>query len=442
MLSIQTRLITTAIGVFLLAWLVSKVISSTAGWVTAVICLSILLTYQIWHASKLSKILLTPKHDDIPRAMGIWGEIYYRLHKLTRAWRDQVIDVEQQHQRFIQAIQASPSGVVMLNEDDQMEWCNAIAGSHFGLNARRDALQRITHILRKPAFVQYIVRQNYRDPIRLTNMGLFEEYTLDVQIFPYGDKQKLILSQDVSQIEKTDAMRRDFVANVSHELKTPLTVLSGFLETVQELNPSPEDRDRYLELMNTQTGRMKTLVDDLLTLAKLEGNPEPPISQAFNMSMLFARLKVDAEGLSQGHHQITFENKTDKNILGDESEMYSAFSNLVFNAVRYTPEGGKIDVVWEDTDSGAEFSVTDTGPGIAEEHIPRLTERFYRIDRSRSRETGGTGLGMAIVKHVISRHQGDLKIQSALGKGSRFSLTLTKSRLSPSSAMSSSQKLD
>jgi len=438
--SIQTRLITTAIGIFLLAWLVSEAISSTAGWAAAVICLSILLTYQIWHASKLSKILLTPKYDDIPGAMGIWGEIYYRLHKLTRAWRDQVIDVEQQHQRFIQAIQASPSGVVMLNQDDQMEWCNAIAGSHFGLNARRDALQRITHVLRKPAFVQYIVRQNYRDPIRLTNMGLLEEYTLDVQIFPYGDKQKLILSQDVSQIEKTDAMRRDFVANVSHELKTPLTVLAGFLETVQELNPSPEDRDRYLQLMNIQTGRMKTLVDDLLTLAKLEGNPEPPISHAFNMSMLLARLKVDAEGLSQGHHQITFENKTDKNILGDESEMYSAFSNLVFNAVRYTPEGGKIDVVWEDTDHGAEFSVTDTGPGIAEEHIPRLTERFYRIDRSRSRETGGTGLGMAIVKHVINRHQGELKIQSVLGQGSRFSLTLTKARLS--SAMSSSQKLN
>jgi two-component system phosphate regulon sensor histidine kinase PhoR len=270
-------------------------------------------------------------------------------------------------------------------------------------------------------------------------MGLLEQYTLDVQIFPYGDKQKLILSQDVSQIEKTDAMRRDFVANVSHELKTPLTVLAGFLETVQELNPSPEDRDRYLQLMNIQTGRMKTLVDDLLTLAKLEGNPEPPISKAFNMSMLFARLKVDAEGLSQGQHQINFINKTDKNILGDESEMYSAFSNLVFNAVRYTPEGGKIDVVWEDTDHGAEFSVTDTGPGIAEEHIPRLTERFYRIDRSRSRETGGTGLGMAIVKHVINRHQGELKIQSVLGEGSRFSLTLTMPRLSStiSSAISS-----
>lgn len=430
MLSLQTRLFFIATLVLVISWLVGDLVSGTAGWLTAVICLAVLLAHQLWHASKLSKLLLTPKHGEIPRAMGIWGEIYYRLHKLTRAWRDQVIEVEQQHQRFIQAIQASPNGVVMLNEEDQMEWCNAFAGAHFGLNARRDAMQRITHILRKPAFVQYILRQNYRDPIRLTNMGLFEEYTLDVQIFPYGDKQKLILSQDVSQIEKTDAMRRDFVANVSHELKTPLTVLAGFLETVQELDLSPEDRDRYLELMSVQTGRMKTIVDDLLTLAKLEGNPEPPVSQAIPMVKLLEKLRLDAEGLSQGQHQITFNNRTDKNILGDEAEMYSAFSNLVFNAVRYTPEGGKIDVVWENTDHGAEFSVADTGPGIAEEHIPRLTERFYRIDRSRSRETGGTGLGMAIVKHVINRHQGELKIQSVLGEGSRFSLILTKSRLS------------
>lgn len=430
MLSLPIRLISSAIGVFILAWVVSALWGSTAGWISAIVCLSTLLTYQLWHASKLSKVLLTPKHGEIPRAMGLWGEIYYRLHKLTRTWRDQVINVEQQHQRFIQAIQASPNGVVMLNEDDQMEWCNAYAGSHFGLNARRDAMQRITHILRKPSFVQYIIRQNYRDPIRLTNMGLYEEYTLDVQIFPYGDKQKLILSQDVSQIEKSDAMRRDFVANVSHELKTPLTVLAGFLETVQELKLSPQEREHYLQLMQNQTERMKTLVDDLLTLAKLEGNPEPPMIQAINMSMLFERLKIDAEGLSQGHHQITFVDKSDKNILGDEAEIYSALSNLVFNAVRYTPEGGKVDIVWEDTDTGAEFSVSDTGPGIAEEHIPRLTERFYRIDRSRSRETGGTGLGMAIVKHVISRHQGDLKIHSVLGQGSRFSLTLTKARLS------------
>jgi two-component system phosphate regulon sensor histidine kinase PhoR len=262
-------------------------------------------------------------------------------------------------------------------------------------------------------------------------MGDFEQFSLEVQIFPYGDKQKLVLSQDISQIEKTDAMRRDFVANVSHELKTPLTVLAGFLETVSELDLNEEERDRYLEMMSVQTGRMKTLVEDLLTLAKLEGNPEPPISQVVNMPNMLARLKLDAEGLSQGKHQISFDQSSDKNILGDDLELYSAFGNLVSNAVRYTPEGGKVCVTWAQIGEEIELCVSDTGPGIAAEHIPRLTERFYRVDRSRSRETGGTGLGMAIVKHVINRHHGELKIESTVGVGSRFCLVFPKQRIAP-----------
>ena len=233
--------------------------SAAIGWMSGAIFLAVLLIHQLWHASKLTVLLLSPSYGEVPVAMGIWGEIYYRLHKLVKGWRDQVLEVEQQHQRFIQAIQASPNGVVMLNEEDQIEWCNAIAEKHFGLNARRDAMQRITHILRKPAFVQYIIRQNYREPVKLNGMGDFEQFSLEVQIFPYGDKQKLVLSQDISQIEKTDAMRRDFVANVSHELKTPLTVLAGFLETVSELDLNEEERDRYLEMMSVQTGRMKTM---------------------------------------------------------------------------------------------------------------------------------------------------------------------------------------
>jgi two-component system phosphate regulon sensor histidine kinase PhoR len=277
--------------------------------------------------------------------------------------------------------------------------------------------------------VQYIIRQNYREPVRLTNMGAFEQFSLDVQIFPYGDKQKLVLSQDVSQIEKTDSMRRDFVANVSHELKTPLTVLSGFLETVQELELNEADQKKYLDLMSVQTGRMKTLVEDLLTLAKLEGNPEPPVTQVVPMGVMLSRLQSDAQGLSQGHHQIVVEQSSQKNILGDDLELYSAFGNLVSNAVRYTPDGGNITIRWFDSGDEAIFSVIDTGPGIAEEHIPRLTERFYRVDRSRSRDTGGTGLGMAIVKHVISRHHGELKIESTLGVGSEFSLSFPHQRI-------------
>jgi two-component system phosphate regulon sensor histidine kinase PhoR len=429
MSSFKTRLTTIFLVVSLISWLVGEIFGLSEGLLTAVFSLSALLIHQLWHASKLSRLLLSSNYVEAPRALGIWGEIYYRLNKLVRSWRDQVLEIEQQHSRFIQAVQATPNGVVMLNEDDQIEWCNGIAEQHFGVNAKRDAMQRITHILRKPSFVQYIIRQNYREPVRLTNMGVFEQFTLDVQIFPYGDKQKLLLSQDVSQIEKTDSMRRDFVANVSHELKTPLTVLSGFLETVQDLKLTEADQKKYLDLMSVQTSHMKTLVEDLLTLAKLEGNPEPPVTQVVPMGVMLSRLQSDAQGLSQGRHQILVEKASDRNVLGDDLELYSAFGNLVSNAVRYTPDGGNITIRWADLEDGAIFTVIDTGPGIAQEHIPRLTERFYRVDRSRSRDTGGTGLGMAIVKHVINRHHGELKIESTLGVGSEFSLTFPQQRI-------------
>jgi two-component system, OmpR family, phosphate regulon sensor histidine kinase PhoR len=431
MSSLKTRLITIFLVVFLISWLLTEIFGLLEGLLAAVLCLSLLLVQQLWYVYKFSRFLSSANFNQASSTSGIWGEVYYRLHKLVSTLRDQVLDVEQQHSRFIQAVQATPNGVVMLNEDDQIEWCNSIAEKHFGINAKRDSMQRITHILRKPAFVQYIIRQNYREPIRLNNMGLFEQFSLDVQIFPYGDKQKLLLSQDVSQIEKTDSMRRDFVANVSHELKTPLTVLSGFLETVQELELNESDRAKFLNLMTIQTERMKTLVQDLLTLAKLEGNPEPPINQLVPMENILQRVIVEAEGLSQGKHQIDLQIKSIKNLLGDDQELYSAFSNLVSNAIRYTPEGGKITVQWFDDANEAIFCVTDTGPGIAEQHIPRLTERFYRIDRSRSRDTGGTGLGMAIVNHVMSRHHGQLKIESSLGVGSRFYLIFPEERIAP-----------
>jgi two-component system phosphate regulon sensor histidine kinase PhoR len=431
MSSLKTRLITIFLVVFLISWLVTEIFGLLEGLLAAVLCLSLLLVQQLWYVYKFSRFLSSANFNQASSTSGIWGEVYYRLHKLVSTLRGQVLDVEQQHSRFIQAVQATPNGVVMLNEDDQIEWCNSIAEKHLGINAKRDSMQRITHILRKPAFVQYIIRQNYREPIRLNNMGLFEQFSLDVQIFPYGDKQKLLLSQDVSQIEKTDSMRRDFVANVSHELKTPLTVLSGFLETVQELELNESDRVKFLNLMTIQTERMKTLVQDLLTLAKLEGNPEPPINQLVPMENILQRVIVEAEGLSQGKHQIDLQIKSIKNLLGDDQELYSAFSNLVSNAIRYTPEGGKITVQWFDDANEAIFCVTDTGPGIAEQHIPRLTERFYRIDRSRSRDTGGTGLGMAIVNHVMSRHHGQLKIESSLGVGSRFYLIFPEERIAP-----------
>jgi two-component system phosphate regulon sensor histidine kinase PhoR len=430
MLPLSTRLVVIAVIVGAFSWLMGMLYGVEAGWATAAIFFALLLLHQLWHTTKFTKLLLSPSYGEVPGALGIWGEIYYRLHKLVKSSRDKVLEVEQQHHRFIQAIQASPNGVIMLNEDDQIEWCNAIAEKHFGISARRDAMQRVTHIIRKPGFVQYISRQNFREPVRLSGVGAFDQYALDVQIFPYGDKQKLVLSQDVTQLEKTDSMRRDFVANVSHELKTPLTVLAGFVETVAELDLSQEEEERYLNLMGVQIHRMKSLVDDLLTLAKIEGNPEPPSKNVIKMQALLNRLKSDAEGLSQGNHTIIVENLSGRDVTGDEADLYSAYSNLVFNAIRYTPARGTVTIIWEDAaDGAAQLSVMDTGLGISEEHLPRLTERFYRVDRSRSRETGGTGLGLAIVKHIATRHQADLRISSVVGQGSTFSFVMPRHRV-------------
>jgi two-component system phosphate regulon sensor histidine kinase PhoR len=258
-------------------------------------------------------------------------------------------------------------------------------------------------------------------------------------MFPYGDGRMLLLSRDVTLIEQAEAMRRDFVANVSHEIRTPLTVLSGFIETLQSLALSKEEQDKYLELMSKQSSRLKSLVDDLLTLSRLDARPSPSQNNWNSVRKLFSQLEEEATGLSlkllpvfEQRQKIIFhledENIEDE-ILGSASELLSAFSNLISNAIRYTPAQGEIIVAWNRSETKATFSVKDTGPGISPEHFPRLSERFYRIDRSRSRDTGGTGLGLAIVKHVLQRHEGSMEIESKLGVGSKFFLILPITRI-------------
>jgi two-component system phosphate regulon sensor histidine kinase PhoR len=430
MFSIFIRLISILAIISAFAWVMAEFVSETAAWLTVLFCLGFLLFRQAYNLHRLSQLLISPSYGEVPTAMGLWGEVYYRLHKLVKSWRTKLLNIEQQHQRFIQAIEASPNGVIMLNEENQIEWCNRFAEQHFGLDAKRDAGQRIIHLLRKPTFVEYIVKRDYSEPVRLKNMGDAEQFSLDVQIFPYGDHQKLVLSQDVSQLDKTESMRKNFVANISHELKTPLTVLSGFLETFQELPLTKEEQANYLGMMSAQTFRMKALVDDLLVLANLEANPEPPAYDKINTAAMLDKLLAEAKAISHDQHQIELVKSSNKDILGDEFELSSAIINLISNAVRYTPQGSQIKIEFKDqADGSAILSVQDTGAGIAQEHIPRLTERFYRADKSRSRDTGGTGLGLAIVKHVIQRHRGELLIESTLGKGSQFSLLIPKDRL-------------
>jgi two-component system phosphate regulon sensor histidine kinase PhoR len=400
-----------------------------AALMLAVVMLVVQSFFSTFHTQRLWRLLAAPVYGEVPSAPGSWGEIYYRLHKLAKQWHAQVRQVEQQHSRFIQAIQASPNGVAMLDDHDQIEWCNAISEEHFGLDAKRDLRQHITHLVRQPEFVRYLNSQHYDEMLVMRGTGEKRQNVLSVQVFPYGESRKLLLSADITELERTDSMRRDFVANVSHELKTPLTVLSGFLETMRELPLAEAERARYLELMEQQASRMRHIVDDLLALAKLEGDAKPPNDQVVDMRAVLRHLRADAENLSgEDRHRITFEADEGLTVTGIETEILSALGNLVTNAIRYTPPGGTIRVDWHLVGGAAVFSVTDSGFGIPAADIPRLTERFYRVDRSRSRDTGGTGLGLAIVKHVLQRHDAMLDVKSDEGRGSTFTVRFCAQR--------------
>lgn len=392
--------------------------------------LSIPLIYSYFNLMRLEKFILLDRVEAMPSASGLWGEVLSRLERLVRAMKGQVRAIEAQHERFIDAFQASPNGIIMLDDQDQIEWCNAIAERFFGILFKRDAQQRVNYLIRRPEFIRYLNDRLFDEPLLIEQMGPSANLSLMVQVFPFSENRRLLLAQDVTDLRKAEAMRRDFVANVSHEMRTPLTVMMGFLETVQTLDLEPAKKEEYLDLMMVQGKRMKSLVEDLLTLANLEANAQPAIQSAVSMESILALLKNEADALSGNNHVISIENNLHNDLLGDERELFSAFSNLVSNAVRYTPAGGKIKVIWRDADDGgAEFVVHDSGPGIASEHLPRLTERFYRVDRSRSRETGGTGLGLAIVKHVATRHQAQLVIESELGEGSAFKIRFPSDRI-------------
>jgi two-component system phosphate regulon sensor histidine kinase PhoR len=360
----------------------------------------------------------------------LWGEIGYRIERALRRRNQETASQRERLQQFFEAIEASPNGVLLLDAEDRIEWCNARAADHFGLDPERDQRQLVTNLLRAPAFVSHLQAGVFSSPVEFP--GPRGRGTISVLVRPYGAGQKLLLSQDVTDRERMDSMRRDFVANVSHEIRTPLTVLAGFVDTLASVPLSATERPRVLELMRQQTTRIQTLVDDLLTLAQLEGSPRPSSDQWMPAAALVSRVAAEAEMLSAGRHDFTKEIEPGLEVAGIESELASAMGNLLGNAVRYTPDGGRIALRWarrDGDDRGAVFEVRDTGIGIAREHIPRLTERFYRVDGSRSRETGGTGLGLAIVKHVVTRHGGELQIESELGKGSVFRLLLPAARV-------------
>ncbi len=429
--------------------LLSQILAAALGWfltfegdpvkgalLAAVLAGYLLHALDMVRAARLLRWLRDGVGTPLQMAGGVWGEVTDRVRRLVRTRERLTQESDDRLQDFLAAMQASPNGVVLLDSEGRIEWFNQVAGMHFGLDAARDMLQHFGNLVRDPDFAAYSAARDFSRDVVMQGTQSHQSMPirLSVHLHPYGDGRSMLLSRDITLVEQAEAMRRDFVANVSHEIRTPLTVLAGFVETLQTLSLDAEDRARYLALMSVQAERMQSLVSDLLTLSRLEGSPLPALNEWVSMQILMDQCAQDAQNLSRlvtgGQHPMEFEPAPHLALAGSANELYSAMFNLVSNAVRYTPAGQEIRVWWSvPPEGGARFSVQDSGPGIAQEHIPRLTERFYRVDRSRSRDTGGTGLGLAIVKHVAQRHGGELSIQSTLGKGSTFCISFPVSRV-------------
>ncbi|GGI17936.1 phosphate regulon sensor histidine kinase PhoR [Oxalicibacterium faecigallinarum] len=403
--------------VLLAAAVIGYFFGLTAGFAAGLLFLLVLVIVQLKYLYLLSGWLDHPDSEKLPDGWGAWTDVFSRLYRLRRDDERNRKELGEWLTRFRQAMSLLPDGVAIMDDVLFLEWCNPTAEKHLGLSNTRDKGMRVTNLIRDPAFIDYIILGRYEQPLTLN----VKDRKLVVQIIPFENRRQILVTHDVTDSERIDMMRRDFIANASHELRTPLTVINGFLEIAQA-QPDLEQSIRmsHLKLMIEQGQRMQNLIEDMLTLTRLESIDYPLRTEQVNICNLLDQLLREANALSGGRHTITLA-LDGPNIEGNTDELRSAFGNLVTNAIRYTPEGGHIHIKWQQTEKGPQFSVQDSGIGIRAEHIARLTERFYRVDKSRSRETQGTGLGLAIVKHVLLRHKATLAIESEEGKGSTFS---------------------
>ena len=409
-----------AVGIVLLGVAGGLAWSPTAGWLIVVFGLLASNILQLVYFNRLCRWVDDPATEVPPDGRGAWNTVFSALYRAQRREEASRRGLTLALERFRQIAGALPDGVVLLDAVGHIEWCNAAAESHFGIDLSRDQGLLFTHIARHPALADLLAMDAGEQPVTIRssqNRGQI----LSLQLIPYAESDRLLLSRDVTAVERAETSRRDFVANVSHELRTPLTVLTGFLELLdEEGSADPVVAKGHYRLMREQAGRMARLVEDLLTLSRLESDAAIAPDSTVAVPPLLEQLRIDAESLSAGRHRFRWDLAPDLGVAGSERELRSMFTNLVSNAIRYTPAGGDVAVRWELRNGQAEFSVRDSGIGIAPEHIPRLTERFYRVDSGRSRESGGTGLGLAIVKHVLARHQARLEVDSEPGRGSLF----------------------
>ncbi len=413
---------------------ISLVIWAAIGIVPALafLCLALIIyiASHIHWIHQLHVWLQSPSLNNVPDGSGVWENIFSALFQQQRKNYRAEAELESALEGFKRATNALPDGIVVLNHRNEVEWCNPPAELLLGLELYKDINQPVQNLVRYGEFIHYLNAQDYREPVVVKSIR-HTESTLQIQLIVFGTAQKLLICRDISVQEKIDTMRRDFIANVSHELRTPLTVVGGFLETLMDSKDTvTESTKHYFDMMINQTNRMRLIIEDLLTLSKIESNNEVPERTVIDMQKTLSMIHGDANALSNGKHKVTLDAKSGLNIKGSQDELMSAFTNLASNAVRYTPDGGFVNISWKLSPHGqAIFSVEDSGIGIDAQHIDRLTERFYRVDHGRSRDTGGTGLGLAIVKHILNRHKARLEVTSTVGKGSTFSIIFPESRV-------------
>jgi two-component system phosphate regulon sensor histidine kinase PhoR len=384
-----------------------------------------LTIFNYLHLYRLTKWLWESRKMSPPSAPGVWEHVYEGVYYLQRRNRNKRRNLGQLVKRFREGSEALPDAVVVVDKEAKIVWCNRHARIEMGLKWPDDSGRRIDNLIRHPKFIDYFHSGEYQYPIEIpapTNPNKTFEY----RIMAYGEDQLLLIVRDVSRVSQLEEMRKDFVANVSHELRTPLTVINGYLEVLSvdtdEQNPFV---NKAMAEMGTQTKRMQALIEDLLILSRIEASAERIYENTIDMTAMLRQVATEAQTLNEEkQHNISFKVDDELRIFGVETEMRSACSNLIFNAIYYTPSGGNIKVIWKRRGPAAYFAVVDNGDGIEDKHLRRLTERFYRVDKARSRKTGGSGLGLSIVKHVLNHHNSYLNIESKIGKGSEFSFIL------------------
>lgn len=417
MAPLQKREITILSGIVAGSALVGALFNQTLLFVA--LALFLYIFFMLRNVFKLHDWLIDKK-SDLPDAQGYWGEIFNELYLIEKKTYKQQRLLSVALSRFKKAAEVLPDGVLILSPDNEIEWINPVASSLLGISYPQDTGQKINNLIRHPDFQYYLTNSNFSKTIDLPAPNNADA-KLTMQIIPFAYKQKMIFCRDVTHISKLEEMRTNFVSNVSHEMRSPLTVLTGYLEMFSDKPPSDERQMKSaIDNMYQQAMRMQRLVTDLLALSKMETAPVEHTLK-INISTLLIALKENAEVLGQNKKQsISLTADENLKLRGNSDELHSLFANLINNAVRYTQENGSINISWAKVDDEAVFSVSDNGPGIAAQHIPHLTERFYRADIDRSRESGGTGLGLAIVKYAVERHDGRLEIRSTLRQGSTF----------------------